>query len=477
MVVEAVSSCDDLPSTTMTTQAAIYCRISDDREGAGLGVERQEKDCQALAERNGWNVNHVYVDNDVSAYDRKRKRQAWAGMLEALARGEHQAVIAWHPDRLYRQMRDLLALIELCDRDRVKVVTVTAGDVDLSTATGRAVAKTVAAWNEHESEHKAERNRAKALELANAGKLGNGGPRPFGYQPDRISIEPAEAAILQQCYSDVLAGRGLRTIVRDLAEQGVTTSTCGRWTVQGLKFTLLRARNIGWREHHGRLAAPAVWEPIIDAETWHQVKAILTDPGRLNMGQAQYVRRYLLTGFLRCGRCGRQLSPNRSTKQDVQRFACRRDPGEERCGGISIVYAPAEEAVVALILARLVHDVDLQPDVPDDPTRQLRDRIGVEEARLTALADAFADESGDVLEFRRAGQRIRGRITDLRAQIAQAAVAQRLTDPVEIRGEWPNYDLLQRRAVLDQLIERIDVAPAVRGRNTFDPDRLTVIWR
>jgi site-specific DNA recombinase len=36
--------------------AAIYCRISDDREGTGLGVDRQEEDCRALAQRKGWKV-------------------------------------------------------------------------------------------------------------------------------------------------------------------------------------------------------------------------------------------------------------------------------------------------------------------------------------------------------------------------------------------------------------------------------------
>lgn len=35
-------------------RAAIYCRISDDREGAGLGVARQDVDCREQADRLGW---------------------------------------------------------------------------------------------------------------------------------------------------------------------------------------------------------------------------------------------------------------------------------------------------------------------------------------------------------------------------------------------------------------------------------------
>lgn len=32
---------------------AIYCRISQDGEGSGLGVSRQEEDCRELADRRG----------------------------------------------------------------------------------------------------------------------------------------------------------------------------------------------------------------------------------------------------------------------------------------------------------------------------------------------------------------------------------------------------------------------------------------
>src|SRR3712207_1838478 len=58
------------------TRSAIYVRISDDREGKGLGVERQEQDCRALAERLGWTLHPdrpVYADNDIGASAKSRK--------------------------------------------------------------------------------------------------------------------------------------------------------------------------------------------------------------------------------------------------------------------------------------------------------------------------------------------------------------------------------------------------------------------
>jgi site-specific DNA recombinase len=54
---------------------AVYARSSSDREGAGLGVARQEEDCLALCNRLGWQVTEVYPDNDASACIRKKIAQ------------------------------------------------------------------------------------------------------------------------------------------------------------------------------------------------------------------------------------------------------------------------------------------------------------------------------------------------------------------------------------------------------------------
>ncbi|MBW0009097.1 MAG: recombinase family protein, partial [Pseudonocardiales bacterium] len=87
-------------------RAAIYCRISLDRAGAGLGVARQQEDCRELAERLGWPVADVYVDNDVSAYSGK-PRPAWQQLLAHVESGTVDAVLCWHVDRLTRSPREL----------------------------------------------------------------------------------------------------------------------------------------------------------------------------------------------------------------------------------------------------------------------------------------------------------------------------------------------------------------------------------
>src|SRR4028119_1489398 len=67
-------------------RAAVYCRISDDRHGLGLGVERQREDCHALAGRNGWAIVGTFIDNDVSAYSGK-PRPEYAALMAAVRAG------------------------------------------------------------------------------------------------------------------------------------------------------------------------------------------------------------------------------------------------------------------------------------------------------------------------------------------------------------------------------------------------------
>lgn len=85
----------------------IYTRISNDKEGAGLGVQRQEEDCRELAESLGWKLAEVYTDNDISAYQRRKARTGYNRMLRGLETGKLSAIIAWHTDRLHRRTAEL----------------------------------------------------------------------------------------------------------------------------------------------------------------------------------------------------------------------------------------------------------------------------------------------------------------------------------------------------------------------------------
>ncbi|MFE8957827.1 recombinase family protein [Streptomyces iakyrus] len=45
-----------MKTTARVRRVSVCIRISDDREGAGLGVKRQLEDCRLLSTSLGWNV-------------------------------------------------------------------------------------------------------------------------------------------------------------------------------------------------------------------------------------------------------------------------------------------------------------------------------------------------------------------------------------------------------------------------------------
>ena len=209
------------------TRAVIYVRISKDREGAGLGVDRQREDCVALAERMGWLVVGTYTDNDISAYSGKL-RPGYTSMMKSLEQGDADAIIAWHTDRLHRSPRELESFIDLCERQGLSVQTVRAGVIDLSNASGRMVARMLGAAARHEVEHAVERQKRAKMQAAMDGKY-RGGRRPFGYESDGVTVRPQEAAELLAATQRVLAGVSLSQIAREWNGRHVLTTMGNTW--------------------------------------------------------------------------------------------------------------------------------------------------------------------------------------------------------------------------------------------------------
>jgi DNA invertase Pin-like site-specific DNA recombinase len=179
-------------------------------------------------------------DNDISAFTGKR-RPDYERMLDDIQAGRITGVIAWHPDRLHRRMSELDRYITLCDQHHVENQTVTAGQWDLSTATGKMIARHIGTAATFESEHKSERLRAACIQQAAAGKH-HGGIRTYGYAKDGVTVVPDEAAEIAAACKAIASGASLRGIVRDLNARGVTTATGKPWTSQQLRQTLMSPR-------------------------------------------------------------------------------------------------------------------------------------------------------------------------------------------------------------------------------------------
>lgn len=464
--------------------AGIYCRISDDRVGAGLGVQRQEADCRALADRRGWSVSEVYVDNDISAYS-GRDRPAYRRLVEDVRARRIVGVIAWHPDRLHRRPIELEEFIAVIEETGCLVETVQAGAFDLSSPTGRAVARTVGAWARFESEHKSARIRRKHEQLAAEGRAVGSG-RPFGYELDRITVRESEADLIREAAKRVLADEPVRSICLDWTRRGVTSATGRTWSVFGLRRVLMSARISGRREYRrtngqrvlaGTITATASWPGIITTEESDRLRTILGDPNRRVNWNA---RSYLLTGGIaRCGLCNRPMVA-RPRSDGRRSYVCASGPGFSGCGKIRSLADPLEELVTETVLravdqGALVQFMSREREQVDAAAADELERVN---AKLADLAQDFATDLISRNEWLAARETLMARADQLERRLASQSSSGALRElRLPLAPAWHEVPLHVRRALLTALIESVTVAPAVKGRNFFDPARVSIHWR
>jgi DNA invertase Pin-like site-specific DNA recombinase len=448
----------------MTRRAAIYTRISRDTEGEGLGVARQLDACRALAERESLTIVAEFSDNDVSAYSGKA-RPGFADLCDRLKVGDVDVVLAWAPDRITRQPRELEDLIDLLDSTSTTVLTVQAGPYDLSTPSGRMVARQLGTVARFESEHKSKRLRAKHEQLAAAGKINGGGWRPFGFNDDRLTIREDEAEALRWAVGEIVSGSSLRSVCKRMP----TPTTTGKaWAPTPLRRLLISPRIAGLREHRGEIAADAVWPAIVEREQWELCRLTLTDPARK---AKRPPHRYLLTGTL-FDHHGRRFQawPSDNGRRVYRTSADDSGPGVA-------IDAEGLEAMITEILSKwagliVASGVTFITETPTAGTGDLSVVTNLE-AEMSELARMHGEGAITLAEWMAARRPLEDRLAAARADLPKPGKVLDISD----YDSLPDWPFERRRNLVHGVFERIVIHPGVRGRNTFDRSRVKVKLR
>lgn len=455
-------------------RAAVYCRISADPRQHEAGVQQQEQDCRELAERRGWSVEAVYVDNNKSAWKRDRQRPGWDRLMAGLADKAYDAIVVWHGDRLMRQPRDLEDLLDAADHG-VQLAS-PSSQRDLSDPDDRYILRIEVAHACRSSDDTSRRTRRAHQRLAEAGRSAGGGTRPFGFEDDRRTHHPTEAPLVRQAVQRLLAGERLRTVCADWNARGIRTVTGKEWAAFTLRTIVTSPRIAGWRSYHGQWAAPAEWEPIVDADQVRVLAAILTDPNRRVNGNA---RRYMLTGFAYCGLCGARLVAR--PRDDKRRcYVCAKGPGFKGCGKIRVLADTLEADITdrAISAFNTPAVVAAMTDIADDTIGPLLAELEAIRAREEEIADQFTGANLTGAFPTRALANLAARRAEVDAELARHVARQPVVlgvEPGDLELDaWENEMTLdQKRALLAVIEARVVVGPAVRGRNVYDESRVT----
>lgn len=458
--------------------ASVYCRISRDREGAGLGVATQEADCRELAHRLGWKVVTVHTDNDLSAYS-GRRRPGYEKLLTQIRSGDIDAVLAWHTDRLHRSPVELEAYVAACETHGVVTHTVKAGQLDLSTASGLMVARILGATARHEVDHMIERQRRAKKRSAEAGRW-KGGRRPYGYAADGVTVIPAEAQAIAEATTALLAGASLRGVATQWNAEGKRTSTGGAWHSSALRVTLTRPRNAGLMEHQGQIIGEAEWPAVVSEMEWRALVEKLADPERRTNDHGPG-RKWLGSGLYQC-ECGARVIC--SSSNDAKCYRCR-----DGCGRLSRRRADVDELVTQVIVERL-----RRPDVASlaagdrfDESRVLESQAVALRSRLDSVAGLFAQGVIDAQQLTAGTRGLNAALADVRAKISRIYDGSALVGIVEADdagSAWLEAPLDRKRAVLDALAT-VTLLRGAQGRpagwrpgqSYFRPELVKIEWR
>lgn len=447
--------------TVMTT--AVYLRISQDRLGLELGVDRQRTDCTALAAGRGWTDVREYADNDISASSGKR-RPGYEALMSAVDAGEIRRVVVWHSSRLWRNREDRAQGIRRLADARCSLVVVKGQDLDLSTPGGRSMAAIIGEFDTYESETKRERHAAEIVQRAERGR-NHGGPRAYGYTVDGAAVVESEAADVRRWYRELMAGRSVTALARGSGRHHAS-----------LRCILLNPRYAGLRVLHG-VEYPGASPAIVEAEVWRATVALLTDPDR-RTNTNRTARRWLLSGLAGCERCdGRPvgitgLNGGAAYSCLPNRGGCSRRWKADRLDAWvgELVAARLERSDLANLLPRDRPDLDA-----------LRTEATALRRRLTAVAEGWALGELTAEQLRAATAKLRNRLAEVDGVLSDAGRSGPLgglvaaDDPV---AAWRGLaDVASRQAVVRALMS-ITLGAPQRGRTPWNPEAfVTVDWR
>jgi site-specific DNA recombinase len=455
--------------------AAIYARVSSERQRQEQTIQSQTAALRELAEQRGLLVPEDLVFEDDGFSGASLQRPALERLRDRAFEGCFVVLLCHAPDRLARRYAYQVLLLEELARGGIEVVF--AKEPERSGSPEDELLRQFQGMiAEYERAQIAERCRRGKLHRARAGAVSVLSHAPYGYRYVKKSehadafyeIDELEAPIVREIFRRyVEQGESIVQIARWLSKRGVPTRTgkprwsqstvwailrnpaytgqaaFGRRRVTGAPAKPTRLSRQGGR-HSGRSAyehvGPEHWQRIpvpalIAAEQHALAQELLARNGRLSARNTRRVS--LLQGILVCRECGHAYyrSSTRSRAGNVHHYyRCSgsdsfRRPEGRVCGNRPVRVDEIDELVWTQVLALLENPALIQAEIErrletlraEHPASHRRDRLQRDLTRaqnaLRRLIDGYQEQLITLEELRTRTPELRKRETTLRAEL------------------------------------------------------------
>ena len=315
------------------TPAALYARVSSDRQDVDLSVSAQLRALRDYAKANGYSVAREYVDEAESG--RVADRPEFRKMIEegSQPNSPFREILVWKFSRFTRKREHAVAFKSMLRRKGVRVVSITEHADD--SPTGKLMEAIIESVDEFYSENLAQEVVRGMREAASRGFF-LGSKAPFGYTRVKISdgakerptleVDTTTAPVVREIFESSLSGNGLKEICKTLNGRGITNRG-KHWNKCGLHYLLTNEAYTGaavWgRTSKGEKAQEPVrvegaWPALVSRELFDAVQEAMRQRAPKVQRPARVGSKFLLSGLLKCGVCGR---PYRAQGAKSGRFA------------------------------------------------------------------------------------------------------------------------------------------------------------
>jgi site-specific DNA recombinase len=206
-----------------------YCRRSRESGARTVSLEEQAAQIRRYAEAQGWTLAELVTDDGVSGGKRQRLTR-----LEAVVRAHRASVvIAYHLDRVARDVAALLDTLRVYSRRGVELHVVGRGRVEADSASGFLVTGVEGLMAEHYRRLIGEKTRDA---LAHLRARGRAWTRivPYGFQKTqdgRLVHHQGEQTVLALIASLRRSGASWRALCAELTARGITQRNGQPWSV------------------------------------------------------------------------------------------------------------------------------------------------------------------------------------------------------------------------------------------------------
>jgi site-specific DNA recombinase len=376
-------------------QAAIYARVSTDEQAEhGTSLESQVEACTRFAKDHAPTLHVVpYVDSGISG--KLLERPKLQAMLTDVSGGGIQLVVAWDPDRLSRNLSHLLLLTDsIREKAELRFVNFEAG----TGPDGELLYHVRGAIGQFEAAHIRQRLYRGKVARAREGKVASG-TCIYGYRLDKVSkrwvIEPSEAQVVPLIFEWALT-MGTHQLATKLNGMGIPSRFGRKWATSTLNGILRNRTYLGHmpQMREGHVAVP----PLVDEGRFEQVQRVLAR--RLNHAYGKSAR-YLLSGYITCGVCGRAVAAGwgshvrKSDGVRVTYYGCtaRVQPAAERTCTAKLVQSDKLDEGAWRVVLEALHDRTLAESAvrtQEDPAH-----AEVVRADVARIEKALADLAGE----------------------------------------------------------------------------------